>query len=93
MQLTKDGLEHRCPRLGGTITFGYCRTSGGEEELPCWKIFDCWWEIFDVANYLKQSLPEDKFDRIANTQPKPKIASLLEIIEQAKKNAAMGESD
>ena len=93
MQLNKDSLERRCPRLGGTITFGYCRTSGGEEELPCWKIFDCWWEIFDVVSYLKQCLPEDKFDRIADTQPKPKVTSLLEMIEQAKKNVAMEESD
>ena len=93
MQLNKDDLERRCPRLGGTITFGYCRTSSGEEKLPCWKIFDCWWEIFDVVAYLKQSLPDNKFDRIAATKPKPKIVSLLEMIEQAKKNVAMGESD
>jgi len=81
-----NGLERRCPRLGGPVSFRYCRTNG-EDGLPCWKIFDCWWESFDVVAYLKKSLPKDTFKRLVNAKPKPKIVSLVELIEQAKNRA------
>jgi hypothetical protein len=78
-----DQLERRCPRLGGSVSFAYCRTSS-EDHSVCWKIFDCWWECFDVVGHLKKSLQEDKFKRLVNAKPKPKIVSLVELIEQAK---------
>ena len=81
-----DGLERRYPRLGGPVSFRYCRTNG-EDGLPCWKIFDCWWESFDVVEYLKKSLPEDTFKKLVNAKPKPKMVSLVELIEQAKNRA------
>jgi len=80
---SKDQLGLRCPRLGGQVTFHYCRTSSDDHSV-CWKIFDCWWEIFDVVKYLQKCLPEDKFQALADTRPRPKIASLVELIEQAK---------
>jgi len=33
----------------------------------------------------KEKLPEDQFNRLMAAKPKPKIASLVELIEQAKK--------
>lgn len=84
MDESRDHLEHRCPRLGGPVTFNYCRLHGGE-QLPCWKILDCWWEIFDVVSFLKQYLSAEQFERLRNTQPKPKVTSLIELINQAKK--------
>lgn len=80
----ENDLERRCPRLGGPVTFQYCRTSA-DDGLPCWKIIDCWWEYFDVVTYLKNDLPEDIFKKIAGARPKPKMQSLLELIQQAKK--------
>lgn len=74
----------RCPRLGSIIEFQYCLISG-EDDLPCWKILDCWWEIFDVESYLKANLPEAVFERLASARPANKVASILEIAEQAKK--------
>ena len=56
----------------------------GDNGLPCWKILDCWWETFDVSTYLKQNLPEDQFNTIVNSKPKPKITSIIDLIEQAK---------
>lgn len=82
-----DQLERRCPRLGGPVFFSYCKT-GADDHSVCWKIFDCWWEYFDVVGYLKKSLTEDNFknlEKLANSRPKQKIVSLVEIIEQAKK--------
>ena len=80
----KNPLERRCPRLGGPVPFSYCKKGDGHQQ-PCFKIVDCWWETFDVVRYLKDNLPEDQFDRLMEARPKPKIASLVELIEQAKK--------
>jgi hypothetical protein len=86
MDESKDQLERRCPRLGGPITFQYCRLCG-DTGLPCWKIFDCWWEDFDITDFLKENLPGDSFDRLIDTKPKPKLNGLIELIEQVKQRA------
>ena len=87
MDESKDHLEQRCPRLGSVVSFRYCRTSG-DDVSACWKVFDCWWESFDVVGYFKKHLSEDKFNILVNTEPKPKTVSLVELIEQAKKRAS-----
>jgi len=79
----KDHSERRCPRLGGSVLFHYCENCG-DDGLPCFKIFDCWWEYFDVTNYLKEKLPEDQFRKLVSAKSKPKILSLIDLIEQAK---------
>ncbi len=79
----KDRLEQRCPRLGGPITFKYCR-QGGEGQKPCFKIIDCWWETFDVKTYLEEILSESEFKALVNAKPPDKINSLIDLIEQAK---------
>ncbi|MDM8551167.1 hypothetical protein QUF72_13870 [Desulfobacterales bacterium HSG2] len=80
----KNHLERRCPRLGGPVSFQYCETCG-DEELPCFKIFDCWWEYFDVTAYLQEKLAEDQFNKLVHSKPKPKVASLVDLIKQARK--------
>ena len=78
-----DDLERRCPRLGGDVSFAYCR-QGGENNLPCFKIFDCWWERFDVVAHLRENLPPEVFDKIAARRPPPdKVTSLVDLIRQA----------
>jgi hypothetical protein len=79
-----DPLQRRCPRLGGTIDFAYCRRQG-DNGLPCFKVFDCWWEIFDVVGFFRGCLSEAEFEKIAAARPQPKITSILELVEQAKK--------
>lgn len=80
----KDNLICRCPRLGGPVSFGYCKKSG-DEGRPCWKIFDCWWEYFDIVTYLKKELSSDEFNSLVKAKAKPKINSLIDLIEQARK--------
>jgi hypothetical protein len=87
MNKNVDQLERRCPRLGGPVLFVYCKTSGDNHSV-CWKIFDCWWECFDVVEHLKKTLREDEFKKLANKKPKPKIVSLVELIEQARKRVS-----
>ena len=83
MKKTKRKLERRCPRLGGPVPFNYCMVIG-EDKQPCFKVVDCWWETFDIVRYLQDNLPEDLFNRLMTARPRPKIASLVELIEQAK---------
>ena len=83
MKETEDKLEQRCPRLGGRVSFRYCKTSGDERSV-CWKIFDCWWESFDVEDYLKNDLSEEKYNILVDSKPKPKVVTLVELIEKAK---------
>jgi hypothetical protein len=55
-------------------------------------MLDCWWETFDVREYLSKSLPPEALEKLeAEKAPPPKIASLLDLIEQARKRVT--ESD
>ncbi len=82
MDEIKDNLEQRCPRLGGLVSFHYCRTNADEESV-CWNIFDCWWECFDVVGFLKDYLPEERFNMLVKSKPKTKMVSIVELIEKA----------
>ena len=77
-------LQRRCPRLGGPVTFHYCRSCSGSQGV-CWKVIDCWWEMFDVVRYLKDTLSEEEFQGLMKTHPKPKMTSLLELAYKAKR--------
>ncbi|NNG01325.1 MAG: hypothetical protein HKM93_18180 [Desulfobacteraceae bacterium] len=73
----------RCPRLGHMIDFLYCQTEKG--RLPCFKILDCWHEHFPVEQYLKQTLTSEQWDAVISRPQEPKMLSLLQLIEDAKK--------
>jgi len=73
----------RCPRLGHQVPFSYCRSEN--RGLPCFKTLDCWYPHFQVEEYLKKELTSEEWERTFNRLPKTKMASLLELIEQAKK--------
>ena len=80
----EDSFQIRCPRLGHEIYFSYCV----QENMgnPCFKILDCWFRYFDVVSYLKSKLTEEQWGRVAEHHPKPKMVSLVELIEKAKQN-------
>jgi hypothetical protein len=40
------------------------------------------------VQYLQDNLPEDQFVRLMQARPKPKVASLIELIAQAKKRTS-----
>lgn len=88
-----DALERRCPRLGHPVAFGYCRQHCDGEDGRCTKVLDCWWEIFDVASYFRDRLTAEAFGRLSAAQPKPKVASLVELIQQARDRAASNDKD
>lgn len=69
--------------MGHQITFSYCRSEN--MGLPCFKTLDCWFGHFSVEEYLRQELTSEQWDKAFNAPPKPKMLSLVELIEQAKK--------
>jgi hypothetical protein len=77
-----DERVRRCPMLGHRLEFAYCRNP--EAPLPCRKIFDCWWETFDITSYMERWYGEEKIKEILRP-PKTKVLSLAELIEKARK--------
>jgi hypothetical protein len=80
-----DHLELRCPRLGGDVTFSYCRKEGG--ELPCLRIITCWHPFFPVEQHLRESMTADSWDSFVCQAPKDKMTTLIELIDAAKSRA------
>ena len=73
--------------LGHEVPFRYCRTQ--EADRLCGRILDCWWQAFDVCGFLKENLTADEIAKLANPAPRPpKVASLAELISQARDRAA-----
>ena len=83
-----DEYTIRCPRLGHSITFSYCRTENN--GLPCFKTLDCWFQHFPVEAHLRERLSEEEWGKSFNQKRQTKVQSLLEIIEEAKKRAKEG---
>ena len=80
-----DDYKRRCPKLGGEVPFSYCRVHP-DYAGPCPKVLDCWWEIFDVKEVLRQALPPDEYDRLASARPPAsKMFQILDSVQQAKK--------
>jgi hypothetical protein len=77
-----DSLEIRCRLLGHQVTFQYCRSCN--ENLPCRRIMDCWWQRIDIETYLAEHFTQEELNHSVFAEPKPKIASLIDLIEKAK---------
>ena len=77
---SNDNRKIRCRMLGHEVSFGYCRQGSG--ELPCRAVFDCWFEIFEVEQFLRKYYTDDQIAKIL-TPPQPKMASLLDLIRKA----------
>lgn len=77
-----DHRSRRCPMLGHSVSFSYCRAPA--RERPCRKVLDCWWETFDVREFIRSSHGEEGLAEIT-APPKERILSLVELIEQARK--------
>jgi len=77
-----DGLSRRCPMLGNEVPFSYCRQPG--QEIPCRKMLDCWWETVDIRKFVSDNYNEEVQNAMIRP-PKPKMLSILELVEQARK--------
>ena len=82
-----DHLVLRCPRLGGEVTFAYCRREQG--DLPCRMTLRCWQDMIPVEEHLRECLSDDEWVSCFHTSPKDKITTILEIADAVKKRKGM----
>ena len=75
-----DDFEIRCPKLGHQIYFSYCAKEN--QGVPCYRTLDCWFEHFEVAAFFEKALTPAQWKAAFEKPPKPKMISLLEMIEQ-----------
>ena len=78
-----DKSEIRCPRLGGEVTFAYCKQENN--GMPCARTIRCWQMYFPVEEYLKERLSPAEWNQSFNQPPKDKITTIFEIVDRIKK--------
>ena len=67
--------------LGHVVPFSYCRSMAN--GLPCRLVADCWHTKFDAAGWLREHYTPEQVVQIT-APPKPKLMSILDLIEKAK---------
>lgn len=72
----------RCPRVGGYVNFKFCRSENN--MLPCRWVIGCWQGRMDIIAFLDNHFSEADLERIF-LPPKPKLESLVEMIERGRK--------
>ena len=75
-----DQRVRHCPMLGHEVPFGYCRAPGA--PLPCGRILDCWWEHFDVQEFVQGHYSPQQIQSILAPR-QPKVTTLVELIQKA----------
>ena len=76
-----------CRRLGHDVNFSYCRIAGqgrDGQDVPCFKIFDCWYERFDIQAFMKSHYSPEEIKALL-IPPRDKVSTLFELIEKARK--------
>ena len=71
-----DSLDTRCPRLGGAVTFLYCRKVA--EGLPCPKSILCWEAAFPVMVYMQKILTAEEWREVFEKTPRMRLDTVLE---------------
>ena len=70
--------------LGHELQFSYCRSPGS--DLPCRRIFDCWFRVFDVGDFIRQHFAQADLESILAPR-RDKAATLVELIDKARERA------
>ena len=78
-----DDKNIYCRKLGQWLTFRYCRRENN--DLPCRSIADCWFETLPVGEFLEKNYDGESIAYLS-ASPKPKLASIVDLIERAKKS-------
>lgn len=79
----------RCAKLGHQIHFSYCRSENFGS--PCQRTLICWHPYFRVEEYLRAELTEQEWQEAFVKPAKPKVVSLVELIEQAQQRGSKKE--
>lgn len=68
-----------CRMLGHEVPFSYCRQ--GAMDQPCRKIFDCWFQVFDVVCFIKNHFTEEQITAFLSPPPS-KMTTLITLVRQ-----------
>jgi hypothetical protein len=82
MREAHDALTSQCRLLGHTVAFSYCRAQGLGQ--PCRQILNCWFERLPIEAYVRAEYGEAELVRLTQPTP-PKLLTLIELIEQARR--------
>jgi hypothetical protein len=77
-----DAKTMRCPRVGGEVTFRFCRFENN--MLPCRFIVGCWQGQMDIEAFLDEQYSAEELENIF-TPPRPKMETLVDLMEKARK--------
>ena len=77
-----DAQRGYCRRLGHDVDFSYCRIAA--QGVPCFKIFDCWYERFDIKAFMEATYSSEEI-KAMRAPPQDKISTLYDLIAKAKK--------
>ena len=86
----QDNTMIYCRMLGHEVLFSYCRH--GVMSQPCRKILDCWFHTFDIEPFIREHFTEDQIKAFL-APPKPKVTTLIELIQQAQESAKKPNSE
>ncbi len=73
-----EKIHYRCPQLGDTIPFSYCRRMNG--GLPCRQIYTCWMDKLDVNGFIFDNFSLEEIERAFNQPTRGRMASLFETL-------------
>lgn len=74
--------------LGHHVPFTYCRTL--QDNLPCSKILDCYFERLPVRKWLDESYSAEELEKILKP-PEPKLSTILDHVKQAQERMKQSE--
>ncbi len=80
----EDDFTIRCPRLGHPIPPP--PPPPPHPPIPCFKTLDCWFSHFKVDEFFAEKMDPKDFKKTFSKPSQPKVLSLMDLIEQAKKN-------
>jgi hypothetical protein len=79
-----DDKTAYCRILGHYVPFQYCRTVN--DEIPCRKIKDCWFEKLDIDRYIMGNFTESERERMFSSPPE-KISAIVDLIKKAQEKS------
>jgi hypothetical protein len=79
---TYDKKEVYCRQLGHHVAFKYCRLVNN--DLPCHQVFNCWFEIFPIQEFVSETYTKEEIKTIL-TPPPNRLENILSIAEKIMK--------
>jgi hypothetical protein len=74
-----DEKQTYCRQLGHHVPFKYCRLVA--DKLPCKQVFNCWFEIFPVKEFVLNNYTEEEIKIILTPAPS-RLGRIFDIAEK-----------